>query len=75
MIKIIKTRELPKHDYTYRVTCKSCGTVFECNESDFHTEIVGFHDSDNIIYCPICQEGLSKRLAPWYCEVERMNEE
>ena len=72
MIKIIKMQEPPKYNYTYRVTCKNCGTIFECNESDFHTEMVGFGDSDDMVHCPICQDRLSKRLAPWYCEIERI---
>lgn len=55
MIKIIKNGETPKtYIKKYQVTCKHCGTIMECLETDLHWRMVGHGDSDNCIVCPVC---------------------
>lgn len=71
MIKVIHVPGVPKHmKHQYRVTCGRCGTIFECDDNDFHTEIVGHGDSDDLVYCPTCNESCSWRLSPHWCKVE-----
>lgn len=36
---------------TYRITCDSCKSVFECTEDDFCLE---YFDQCIIVYCPLC---------------------
>ena len=71
MIKVISVPGVPKHmKHQYKVTCKHCGTIFECDEEDFHEEIAGFHDTDYIVNCPTCQDWCSNRLSPYACTIE-----
>ena len=73
MIKVISRPKAPKHiKHQYKVTCKRCGTVFECDDEDFHEIIAGFHDTDYVVNCPTCHDHCSNRLSPWWCEVEEI---
>lgn len=74
MIKVIKA-PAPKAIANYRVTCKRCGTIFECNTNDFRNEIVGHGDCDEIVHCPTCGNSCSFRLTPWFCEIVTLSDE
>jgi len=74
MIKVIKA-PTPKAIANYRVTCKHCGTIFECNDNDFRNEVVGHGDCDDIVRCPTCGSSCSFRLSPWFCEIVKLNDE
>ena len=53
MIKIISRPE-PKAIRHWRITCRHCNTVFECDDTDFTNEIVGHGERDDTIRCPYC---------------------
>ena len=36
---------------TYRITCDSCKSVFECTEDDFCSD---YFDQCEMVYCPLC---------------------
>lgn len=74
MIRVIKA-PAPKEIANYRVTCKRCGTIFECNTNDFRNEIVGHGDYDEIVHCPTCGNSCSFRLTPWFCEIATISDE
>ena len=74
MIKIIRAPK-PAKIAQYRVTCKRCGTIFECDSTDFHNIIVGHRDSDTVVNCPICGSHCSHRLAPYFCTIESIEGE
>ena len=56
MIKIITRKEIPATPklVAYRITCKEYESVFECQPSDCHYEIVGHGCGGNAINCPVC---------------------
>ena len=68
MIKIIKGP-----DQQYRITCKRCGTIFECDDSDFHEEIAGHGMTDYVVYCPTCHKVCSEMLSSQFCIVSPIN--
>lgn len=60
MIKILKVGAIPKERVrVYRMTCLTCGTIFEATKRDFRREIVGHGETDDVINCPMCGKSLS----------------
>ncbi len=75
MIKIIETKpKVERKIKRYRVECKHCRTIFECDDTDFRNTMIGHGDYVDIVRCPICHEGLSFMFAPWLCEIKTIEE-
>lgn len=58
MIKIIKEGKIePKYKNIYKITCKHCGCIFECELEDF-TERAKTIEFNAKIICPYCKKEL-----------------
>ena len=57
MIKVIKTGSVDAMvKKVFRITCKRCDGVFECDEEDFYYIPASYHGMVEAIDCPMCHE-------------------
>ena len=55
MIKVIERHEVAIPTIQkFRITCKRCHSVFECEKTDFHWLQVAHGFGADAIFCPVC---------------------